>query len=373
MGKKAIITGIAGQDGSYLSELLLEKDYEVYGVVRRSSIPRYDNIVHLMDKSNFHVVEGDITDPSSVANLVKTVQPDEYYNLAAQSHVKTSFDQPTTTFNINTVGVLNALEAIKDYSKKTKFYQASTSEMFGQNYRIVNETVLLYPKQFDTPIKGGLTIKLQDENVVFNPRSPYGVAKLAAHELVRVYRESYNLHASCGILFNHESPRRGHNFVTRKITRWLGEFYRNNSTTFELYKDGILGFEGSTDNINNDLEVYDKYKLRLGNLEAVRDWGHAKDYVRAMWMMLQQDQPDDYVVATGEAHSVGDFLDIAFRYIYKDLDYHNFVIVDPAFYRPSEVDFLCGGYGKIRQKLGWEPQISFEQLVEEMVDNDKKS
>lgn len=362
--KKAVITGVAGQDGSYLSELLLSNDYVVYGVVRRSSIPRYDNINHLLTDPNFHIVEGDITDPSSVNGIVKWVQPDEYYNLAAQSHVKTSFDQPTTTFNINTVGVLNALEAIKDHSKKTRFYQASTSEMFGQNYRSISKSI---PINATNDLVGPIFEKIQDEQVPFNPRSPYGVAKLAAHELVRVYRESYGLHASCGILFNHESERRGYNFVTRKITRWLGQFYRDNRFNFDIYDDGIVNDK----EIKEWFQLSDDKKLRLGNLEAVRDWGHAEDFVRAMWLMLQQDQPDDYVISTGEGHTVAEFLDVAFKHINPNLYYQDFVIIDPSLYRPSEVDYLCGLSRKAKQKLNWKPQVSFTSLVHRMVDHDK--
>lgn len=354
MGIKAIITGVAGQDGSYLSELLLSKGYDVYGVIRRASIPKLDNLQNVVDNEHFHLVEGDITDPSSVNKFVSEVKPDEYYNLAAQSHVATSFEQPTLTFNVNTLGVLNALEAIRNYSKGTKFYQASTSEMFGQNYKQIKITIPMYRLNESRESVS----KIQDESVEFSPRSPYGVAKLAAHNLCKVYRESYGIFASCGILFNHESERRGHNFVTRKITRWLGEFANKN----ELYLDNL--------DILGPIVLGDKSKLRLGNLSAVRDWGHAQDYVKAMYLMLQQNSPDDYVIATGESHTVEEFLISAFNFVHKDLDYRDFVITDPSLCRPSEVDFLQGSASKARQKLKWEPDISFVELVTRMVLND---
>ncbi len=339
---KAVITGVAGQDGSHLAELLLSKDYEVYGLIRRASVPRLDNIQHIVDNNKFHLVEGDLTDPSSINKLVQETSPDEYYNLAAQSHVATSFNQPTTTFNINTIGTLNALEAIRNYSPKTKFYQASTSEMFGQNYREVGAEWVQTFTMNQPFIRPGR--KIQDESVEFSPRSPYGVSKLAAHQMVKVYRESYGLFGACGILFNHEGPRRGHNFVTRKITRWLGSFCKNS------------GF------INHH------EKLKLGNIHAVRDFGYAGDYVRAMWLMLQQDKPDDYVVATGEGHTVEEFLDAAFK-IYN-LDYKSYIEIDPSLYRPAEVDYLCGCPDKANKVLGWKPEVSFEQLVCMMVRHD---
>jgi GDPmannose 4,6-dehydratase len=345
-----------------LADLLLKKDYEVYGVVRRASVPRLDNLGLALEHDNFHLVEGDITDPSSVNHLITTIKPDEYYNLAAQSHVASSFEQPTTTFNINTLGVLNALEAIRNYSTKTKFYQASTSEMFGQNYRTKARYISINKDSLNPAGIEAKQEKIQDEEVPFNPRSPYGVSKLAAHELVKVYRESYGIFACCGILFNHESERRGHNFVTRKITRWLGEFA--NRFKLEIEHMDILD-----DNPIKDL-IFDQNKLRLGNLAAIRDWGHAEDYVKAMYLMLQQERPDDYVIATGEGHTVEDFLKEAFAIVHPDLDYRDFVVVDPKFYRPAEVDFLCGHAWKARQQLGWKPKIEFKELVRRMVTND---
>ncbi len=340
---RAIISGITGQDGSYLADLLVEKGYEVWGLTRRSSVPRYDNIVQLLDKPKFHLVESDLLDPIAIRKVVGDVQPNEFYNLAAQSHVQTSFNQPTLTLQVNTVGVLNILEAIRDCSKGTKFYQASTSEMWGQNYNI------------DSRGK-----KYQDETTPFAPRSPYGVSKLAAHSLVRVYRESYNIFACNGILMNHESPRRGHLFVTRKITRWLANFYQKHYAHHSLYISDAPTIP----------VLEDKEKLRLGNLEAVRDWGHAQDYVRAMYLMLQQSQPDDYVVATGTGYTVGEFLDVAFKHINCDLDYRNYVVIDPALYRPADVDFLQGHPWKAKQKLGWKPKFSFEDLVIDMIEAD---
>jgi len=327
---KAIIFGITGQDGSYLAELLLKKGYEVVGITRRVSVPTLNRITHILPK--IKIIEGDITDAFSVSNVIKEEDPDEIYNLAAQSHVGTSFKQPSLTWDVTAGGVLNILEAIRYSGKKDriKFYQASSSEMFGKNYNI----------------REGLAsmIKYQDENTPFVPQSPYAIAKLAAHHLVRNYRDSYGIFACSGILFNHESERRGEKFVTRKITKWIGEFVASGMDT-------------------------EFPALRLGNLDAKRDWGHAEDYVRGMWEMLQHETPNDYVVATGETHSVREFLDIAFRHIGID-DWDNFVVIDPEFYRPAEVDYLLGIPAKAKRVLGWEPEISFQKLVERMVDSD---
>jgi len=319
--KKALIYGITGQDGSYLSELLLSKGYEVVGVARRSSTSSTERIDHIWDQIN--IEEGDITDAVSVYSLIREHQPDEIYNLAAQSHVKTSFDQPLYTWQVNAEGPLNILEAIRQHSPHSRFYQASTSEMFGKNFTE----------------KAGR--KYQDEQTPFLPQSPYAVAKLASHHTVRLYRESYGIFACSGILFNHESERRGELFVTRKITKYVSRRYNN-----------------------PDLDEM----LRLGNLEARRDWGHAEDYVRGMWLMLQQDNPEDYVLATGETHSVADFLNYAFSYVQEEWNDH--VIIDPKFYRPAEVDYLLGDSTKAREKLGWKPEIDFQSLVEKMIEFD---
>jgi GDPmannose 4,6-dehydratase len=329
--KTAVITGITGQDGSYLAELLLANKYKVYGIYRRTSSPNFHRLYNALKYKNFHLLEGDICDPYTVSRILKVVKPDEYYNLAAQSHVATSFEQPSYTWDATAKGVLNALEAIRNENAGTKFYQASSSEMFGKNYTTV------YNDFGEDPIK------FQNEETAFYPQSPYAIAKLAGHHLVRNYRDSYNIFACSGILFNHESERRGENFVTRKITKWLGEF---------IASDKDKKFP----------------KLRLGNLDAHRDWGHAEDYVKAMWLMLQQETPDDYVVATGNTYTIKEFLEAAFsRY---DLDWEKHVVIDPKFYRPAEVEFLRGSPKKANEKLKWSPEISFYQLVERMVEHD---
>jgi len=321
--KKAIITGVNGQDGSYLADLLLEKNYTVVGLFRRSSTNTLNRVSHLLNNPNFILEEFDLTDPSGCNDVINRYQPHEVYNLAAQSHVGTSFKQPTTTFEIDAIGVVNLLEAIRNYSFSTKFYQASTSEMFGFNY--------------STNIAG---LKYQDENTPLLPQSPYGVAKLAAHNMVRIYRTGYGVFGCCGILFNHESPRRGENFVTRKITKYIGQVKRGETTE----------------------------KLKLGNLNAQRDWGHAKDYVRAMWLMLQQTSPADYVIATGHTWSVQNFLELAFEY--AGLNHKDYVEIDPELYRPAEVEYLRGAPEKAQTYLGWKPEISFMNLVKDMVDHD---
>ena len=323
--KKAFLTGITGQDGSYLTEFLLDKGYEVHGLVRRSSSFSTGRIQHLYQDPHdggrrLHLHYGDVTDGTGLDRLLHEIQPDEVYNLAAQSHVRVSFDQPVYTSDATGTGTLCLLEAIRAYQnasgKKVRFYQASSSEMYG----LVQETP-------------------QRETTSFYPRSPYGVAKLYAHWITVNYRESYNLHASCGILFNHESPRRGETFVTRKITRAVGRI--------------SCGLQD---------------KLYLGNLDAKRDWGFAGDYVEAMWRMLQQDSPSDYVVATGETYSVREFCERAFHYV--GLDYQDYVEVDPHYYRPAEVDLLLGDSQKARRELGWQPKVEFQGLVEMMVEAD---
>jgi GDPmannose 4,6-dehydratase len=353
---KALIFGITGQDGSYLAESLLEKGYAVTGVTRRSSTPNTQNINHILQK--IKIIEGDITDAFNVSNIISQESPDEIYNLAAQSHVGTSFKQPSLTWDITAGGVLNILEAIRYSPRKSdiRFYQASSSEMFGKNFSV--KTTRGFISNDHT--------KYQDENTPFIPQSPYAIAKLAAHHLVRNYRDSYGIHGSCGILFNHESERRGENFVTRKITKWIGEFSEW-LTSMDINSDMTTRNNGDTIYVSGHQESFPK--LRLGNLDAKRDWGHASDYVDAMYLMLQQETPDDYVIATGETHTVRQFLDAAFDAVGID-DWEDFVVIDPKFYRPAEVDYLLGRPKKAAWRLGWSPKISFEQLAQRMVHND---
>jgi GDPmannose 4,6-dehydratase len=371
---KAVIFGITGQDGSYLAELLLKQGYEVIGVTRRVSVNTLSRIEHILPQLT--IVEGDITDGFNISKIIESHEPDEIYNLAAQSHVGTSFKQPSLTWDITGAGVLNILEAIRYSSRKDqiRFYQASSSEMFGKNYTTSKDASLIMRDNkvvVDDPTGKGLYEykKYQDEDTPFIPQSPYGIAKLAAHHLVRNYRESYDIHGSCGILFNHESERRGEQFVTRKITKWIGEFV--------LWSSHALGPEGdgrfnplAINTISEPDFILDgnrKFaKLRLGNLDARRDWGHAADYVEAMWLMLQQDEPDDYVVATGETRSVREFLDAAFGSVEVE-DWSNLVVIDPEFYRAAEVEYLLGIPTKAQRELGWSPKIDFKSLAERMV------
>lgn len=339
--KKALITGITGQDGSYLAELLLEKGYEVHGIIRRASTFNTERIDHLYQDPHEEDVRlflhyGDMTDASNLSRLVEKIKPDEIYNLAAQSHVAVSFEMPEYTGNVGGLGTLRLLDAIKDSNIDTRFYQASTSELFG--------------KVQEVP---------QNENTPFYPRSPYAVAKLYAYWIVKNYREAYNMYAVNGILFNHESPRRGKRFVTRKITRAVARIAKGKQE-----------------------------KLYLGNLNAKRDWGYAKDYVELMWLMLQQDKPDDYVVATGETHSVREFAELAFKHVGIELEWEGeginekgidkktgkvLVEVDPRYFRPAEVDLLIGDPSKAKKELGWAPKVTFEELVQIMVEADLKA
>jgi GDPmannose 4,6-dehydratase len=370
--KKALITGITGQDGSYLAELLLSKGYDVIGIVRRSSTSNYDRINHI--KHKIKIVEGEVSDSGSVYSIVDKYKPDEIYNLAAQSHVGTSFEQPDYTFQVDALGPTYFLQAIRRYCPDARFYQASTSELFGKNF-----TEKKRPSRALENVLGSITIddleadsvcefeKYQDEDTAFMPQSPYAAAKLAAHHMVRIYREGYGLHASCGILFNHESERRGENFVTRKITKWIGEFSR-------WLKEMNLTHENLSDSGELDIlfasgrqESFPK--LRLGNIDAYRDWGHAKDYVEAMWLMLQRDVPEDLVIATGKTYSVRDFLNEAFNEIGID-DFEPYIVIDPKFYRPSEVEYLKGNPSKAKEVLNWEPKVSFKDLVTQMVRRD---
>lgn len=343
---KALIFGITGQDGSYLAELLLSKGYSVTGVVRRTSSGNLGRITHILHQIN--IIEGDITDPFNVNCIINDTKPDEIYNLAAQSHVGTSFEQPSLTWDVTAGGCLNILEAIRFSGRKNwdeiKFYQASSSEMFGKNYTKYEDS------------------KYQDEKTEFLPQSPYAIAKLAAHHLVRNYRDSYGIFACSGILFNHESERRGENFVTRKITKWIGEF-----TAWEKRNKAYIVNNECLSSLSDDDNIFPK--LRLGNLDSYRDWGHAEDYVQAMWLMLQADKPDDYVVATGETHSVREFLELAFNEI-KINNWQDYVVQDSKFYRASEVDYLLGQPAKIKRKLDWKPKINFKKLVQRMVKSD---
>jgi GDPmannose 4,6-dehydratase len=314
--KRTLITGITGQDGSYLAELLLEKGYKVYGLKRRTSTENYENIKHILNEIEF--ISGDLADLSSMIQAVKLSIPDEVYNLGAQSFVADSWSQPVYTAEVTALGVLNMLEAVKQVNPDAHFYQASSSEMFG--------------KVVETP---------QTETTPFYPRSPYGVAKVYGHWITVNYRESYDVFACSGILFNHESPRRGHQFVTRKVTDAAARIK--------------LGLQK---------------ELRLGNLDAKRDWGFAGDYVKAMWLMLQQEKPEDFVVATGKTHTVRELVEIAFAHV--GLKWEDYVIQDPAFMRPAEVDLLLGNPQKAKKELGWEPKVSFEDLIKMMVDHDMK-
>ena len=321
MSKKALITGITGQDGSYLAELLLSKGYEVHGIIRRASTFNTSRLEHLYTdphtrKAALKLHYGDLSDASALARLVDRIQPNEIYNLAAQSHVRVSFDSPEYTTDITATGAVRLLEAIRETGIKPRFYQASSSEMFGKVREIP-----------------------QCETTPFYPRSPYGCAKVYAYWITVNYRESYGLFACNGILFNHESPRRGETFVTRKITRAIAHI--------------VTGLQD---------------KLYLGNLDAKRDWGYAQEYVEAMWLMLQQEKPDDYVVATGETHSVREFLEAAFAH--AGLDWRKYVEIDPNYYRPTEVDLLVGDASKAKKQLGWEPKTKFNDLVKLMVDAD---
>jgi len=355
---KAIIFGVTGQDGSHLADLLLEKGYNVIGVSRRSSTDNTLRIKHILNHERFSLLQGDITDVHSIINILKAHgDVNEIYNLAAQSHVAVSFKQPALTWDITGKGCLNILQCMVEFGMiKTKFYQASSSEMFGKNY----------------DIEIGMTSesKYQNEETKFMPQSPYAISKCAAHHMVRLYREGYGLHASAGILFNHEGPRRGEDFVTRKITKWLGDFIKwcntNGVKPAELVNDTdeiyIIGRKDRSQGLQFP-------KLRLGNLKTYRDWGYAADYCEGMWMMLQQDNPDDYVICTGETHTVEDFITIAFSSLGIQ-NWADFVVEDPEFYRPAEVDYLRGDCTKAREKLGWTPKHSFEDLVKMMVMSD---
>lgn len=334
--KNAFITGVTGQDGSYLAEFLLEKNYSVHSILRRSSVFTTDRINKIFDHKNFHTHHGDLVDSSNLGSLINSIEPDEIYNLGAQSHVAVSFDVPEYTAEVDAIGAIRLLSLVKESKKQIKFYQASTSELFGG-------------------IPGTAP---QNEKTPFYPKSPYGAAKLYAFWITKNYRESYDLHASNGILFNHESPRRGETFVTKKITKAVANICKGKQSN-----------------------------LALGNLDAKRDWGYAKDYVESMWLMLQQDKPDDYVIATGVTKTVREFVELAFRHVDIEIRWEGsgvdekgfcsstgkeLVIINPRYYRPSEVELLHGDSSYAQKKLGWEPKTSLEELVKIMVDYDLK-
>ena len=331
--KRALIFGATGQDGSYLSELLLQKDYEVYGVSRQVSVSNLGRVGTSLQNPSYQIVTADITDGNSVSRLIKKLRPNEVYNLAAQSSVTISFDEPSHTFDVTAKGCLNILEAIRTESPDSRFFLASSSETYGGNYSVKDCYINENSEHIET--------RYQNEWTSFNPRSPYAVAKLAAFNLTRIYRDSYNLFTCSGILHNHESIRRGEQFVTRKITRYIGDL------------------------LNSDKPIP---KLKLGNLSVSRDWGHAKDTVIAMYLMLNTSKPRDYVVATGATHSLKEFLTEAFSYIYRD--WRDYVEVDPQLFRVNEVPYCQGDFSLIEKDLGWKPTITFKQLVREMVNAD---
>jgi len=348
--KRAVITGVTGQDGSHLADLLLHKGYSVTGVKRRSSTETTERVAHLASNEDFHLVEGDVTDISSMSGIFMKTQPDEIYNLAAQSHVGTSFKQPAATMEITGTAVINMLQILVDHGMwNTRFYQASSSEMFGSNYDVATDGS-----------------KYQNEDTPLTPNSPYAIAKTAAHHAVRLYRQSYDIHASAGILFNHEGPRRGDNFVTKKITNyitslssWIKTYYVDQSNL--LYNAQQRKITDIKTGLSHDM-------LGLGNLEAFRDWGYAGDYVEAMWMMLQQEYPDDYVVCTGKTATITEFLALAFSESeILEMDWSRVVYINPEFYRPTEVNYLRGDYSKIKYKLGWEPSHNLKDLVRLML------
>jgi GDPmannose 4,6-dehydratase len=345
--KKALITGINGQAGSYLAEELLEQGYEVHGIVRRSSNPNYANLARVLSKIKLH--EGDLTDVFSLSRIIRGNDFTHIFNAAAQSHVHTSFVQPKLTWDVTAQGVLNLLEVIKDYSPTTRFLQFSSSEMFGDQYKTgprFTEIGIIFPHQY------------QDEDTPMNPQSPYAIAKLAGYNAVRLYRKSYGLFASNVIMFNYESPRRGENFVTQKIAQYV----RNLEKVYHNLSD----YAYTSEEIKNQ-ELLNIPKLKLGNLDAKRDWGYCPDYMRGCRMVLEHDKPDDFVLATGETHSVEEFLEEAFSLLPNKIKWQDFVEISDEFKRPSEVPYLCGRADKIKQEIGWEPKVKFKELVKIMV------
>lgn len=325
MNKTAIITGITGQDGSYLAELLLTKNYKVIGLYRKNSTNNFSRLNHILDNDNLQLIDFNMDDPNECYSIFDRFSPDEFYNLAAQSYVGDSYKYPYATFNINTMSTISLLESLRKTGSPTRFFHASSSEMYGNSYSLND--------------KGE---KFQDENTDFCPQSPYGVSKLSSHKMIQIYRESYSLYVCGGILFNHESPRRSVNFVTRKITSYIGKLVNN------LIPNNV--------------------KLKLGNINGSRDWGHASDYVKAMHLMLQQNKPDDYVISSGKSYTIKEFLYKAFKLVNKD--YNDYVVIDPKLYRPSDIEYCNGNNKKAKYFLGWKPELSFDDLIEDMVTHD---
>ena len=366
--KKAVITGITGQSASYLAELLLSKGYEVWGIYRRTTSPHFENLQSIIDNKDLHLVCGDITDSAFIFSCLSSVKPNEIYNLAAQSFVKASFDQPIHTFDVDTIGVLNILEWVRQHSKETKFYQASTSEMFGKSFSVKHHNICTEDK-FGINYALGRTA-YQDEKTDFEPQSPYAIAKLAAHHLCRLYREAYGLYVVSNITFNHESPRRGKEFVTRKITDYIGRLIKDCCDWNCLNGRTLQTLMSDCAYIMYEEKLKKFHKLQLGNIYSSRDWGHARDYMEAAYVAMQQDAGDDYVICTGETHTVEQFLEEAFGHV--GLKWQDYVEISKEHMRPAEVDYLCGDSGKARKKLGWSPKTTFKQLVVEMVESSIK-
>jgi len=376
MRETAIVTGAAGQDGSYLCELLLEKGYKVYGTHRRCSTNTLWRIEHLLKNPNLVLLEGDITDSHFVNKMISTVKPSVLFNTAAQSHVHASFEQPEYTFEVNTQGVLHILEAIRSHSPQTRMVHCSTSEMFGNNYSYMpgcSSTTTIPANHY---YHSNNLVKCQSYDTPFSPQSPYAVSKVAAHHLVGLYRKAYGLRVSCAISMNHESPRRSVEFVTRKITSWIGEFvsWRNQffHTTNPIFIPSEHQYE-EADYINYGIPEKDKPnffpKLRLGNIYSFRDWGHARDYCKAFIKITEYPETRDWIIATGRTQSVENFLELAFREAGLE-DWNKYVIIDKALFRPAEVDYLCGDPRDANQFLGWKAETNFEELVKEMVNED---
>ena len=390
MSKTVVITGVAGQSGSFLAEQTIARGDKVIGIARRHANPNYDNISSIIDNPNFELLIGDITDQSFIFSCLSKYKPDEFYNLAAESFVKYSFDCPSHVFNVDTVGVLNILEGIRSISPKTRLYQASTSETFGksvsffydvQGCAVRRDGPLIKDSSYENRIgfeymspQSASDGIFQDENTPFIPQSPYAIAKLAAYHMCRLYRESYGLFVSSGILFNHEGTRRGKEFVTRKVTDYVARLWNHSTvkhTGYGMYsaeREGFVDFgqHNGYSYIPENLRIFPK--LKLGNLDAMRDWGSAEDYVQAMQLMLSHDTPDDFVISTGESHSIKELCQEAFSYV--GLNWEDYVEADDKFKRPAEVNYLCGDSSKARSVLGWETKVKFKELIIKMVKSD---